>query len=72
MRVIQYKFKKFSKIVTKLCIFGEIPIYNSKFSNRIFTNIQHIFLLVAKINQWTTIQILPACTLTRPMVMKII
>ena len=50
MRVIQYKFKKFSKIVTKLCIFGKIPIYNSKFSNRIFTNIQHIFLLVAKEN----------------------
>jgi hypothetical protein len=50
MEVIQYKFKKFSKIVAKLCILGEIPIYNSKFSNRIFTNIQHLFLLVAKEN----------------------
>lgn len=50
MEVIHYKFKKFSKIVTKLCIFGEIPIYNSKYSNRIFTNIQHLFLLIAKEN----------------------
>ena len=50
MSVIQYKFKKFSKIVTKLCIFGEIQVYNSKYSNRIFTNIQHLFLLVAKEN----------------------
>ena len=50
MGVIQFKFKKFSKIVTKLCVFGEIPVYNSKFSNKIFTNIQHLFLLVAKEN----------------------
>ena len=50
MDVIYYKFKKFSKIVTKLCILGEIPVYNSKYSNKIFTNIQHLFLLVAKEN----------------------
>jgi len=50
MEVIHYKFKKFSKIVAKLCIFGEIPVYFSKFSNKIFTNIQHLFLLVAKEN----------------------
>ena len=48
MDVITYKFKKFSKIVSKLCIAGEIPLYNSKFSNKIFTNVQHLFLLVAK------------------------
>ena len=48
MKVIQYKFKKFSKIVGDLCVLGEVPIYNSKFSNKIFTNIQHLFLLVAK------------------------
>ncbi|MBU0459534.1 MAG: IS5 family transposase [Nanoarchaeota archaeon] len=48
MKVIQFKFKKFSKIVKKLCVFGEVQIYNSKYSNRIFTNIQHLFLLVAK------------------------
>ena len=50
MEVIQYKFKKFSKIVAKLCVFGEIQVYNSKYSNRIFTNIQHLFLLIAKEN----------------------
>ena len=50
MDVIPYKFKKFSKIVSKLCILGGIPAYNSKFSNKIFTNIQHLFLLVAKEN----------------------
>ena len=48
MRVIQYKLKKFSKIVGDLCVLGEVPVYNSKFSNKIFTNIQHLFLLVAK------------------------
>jgi len=48
MSVIQYKFKKFSKIVTELCVLGTIPVYNSKYSNCIFTNIQHLFLLVAK------------------------
>jgi|TARA_B100000959_G_scaffold273418_1_gene323916 hypothetical protein len=54
MDVIPYKLKKFSKIVNKLCIFGEIPIYNSKYSNRIFTNIQHLFLLVSKENTGNT------------------
>ena len=48
--VIHYKLKKFSKIVEKLCIFGRIPKYNSKYSNKIFTNIQHLFLLIAKEN----------------------
>jgi hypothetical protein len=48
MRVIPYKFKKFSKIVRDLCVLGEVPVYNSRFSNRIFTNVQHLFLLVAK------------------------
>ena len=48
MAIIRYKFKKFSKMVKKLCVLGEVPIYNSKYSNRIFTNIQHLFLLVAK------------------------
>jgi len=50
MEIITYKFKKFSKIVNKLCVFGEIPLYFSKFSNKIFTNIQHLFLLIAKEN----------------------
>lgn len=50
MDIIHYKLKKFSKIVSKLCILGEVPIYNSKYSNKIFTNIQHLFLLVVKEN----------------------
>ena len=48
MEVIHYKFKKFSKIVKQLCVFAEIQIYNSKYSNKLFTNVQHLFLLVAK------------------------
>lgn len=48
MDVIKFKFKKFSKIVGELCVLGTIPVYNSKYSNRIFTNVQHLFLLVAK------------------------
>jgi hypothetical protein len=48
MRVIPFKFKKFSNIVDDLCVLEEVPIYNSRFSNKIFTNIQHLFLLIAK------------------------
>ncbi len=48
MDVIPFKLKKFSKIVKKLCIDGQIPLYNSRFSNKIFTNVQHLYLLVAK------------------------
>ena len=50
MDIISYKFKKFSKIVSDLCILGRIPAYNSKYSNKIFSNVQHLFLLVAKEN----------------------
>ncbi len=49
-KIIQFKFKKFSKIVKDLCVFGEVPVYFSKYSNKIYTNIQHLFLLVAKEN----------------------
>ena len=48
MDIIQYKYKKFSKIVKQLCVLGNIPTYFSHYSNKIFTNIQHLFLLVAK------------------------
>ena len=50
MDVIKYKFKKFSKIVSKICIELQIPTYNSKFSNKIFTNMQHLFLYLIKEN----------------------
>jgi hypothetical protein len=48
MDVIPHKLKKFSKIVDKLCVLGNVPLYNSKFSNKIFDNVQHLFLLVVK------------------------
>lgn len=51
MRVIQYKFKKFSKIVANLCKEYKIPVYGSKYSNKIFTNLQHLFLLICKEHQ---------------------
>ena len=58
MDVIPYKLKKFSKIVSKLCIQAQIPVYNSKYSNKIFTNIQHLYLLVAKNIQTSIIEVL--------------
>ena len=48
--VVKFKFKKFSKIVAKLCKEGQIPLYNSKYSNKIFSNVQHLFLLVTMAN----------------------
>jgi len=50
MSVIQYKFKKFSKIVNKLCIWGEIPKYFRVVQKKTYDNYQHLFLLVAKEN----------------------
>lgn len=47
-KVIQYKFKKFSKIVDKLCLQANIPIYFRYVQKKTFTNYQHLFLLVAK------------------------
>jgi len=48
MEVVSHKFKKFSLIVQNLCQKAQIPLYTSRFSNKIFTNVQHLFLLVAK------------------------
>ncbi len=48
MEVISYKFKKFSLIVQDLCQRAQIYLYNSRFSKKIFTNVQHLFLLIAK------------------------
>jgi len=50
MDVITHKFKKFSKIVKNICAEAQIPLYNSRFSNKIFSNVQHLFLYVAKEN----------------------
>jgi hypothetical protein len=50
MEVIQYKFKKFSKIVDKICALAQIPKYFQIVQKKTFDNYQHIFLLVAKEN----------------------
>lgn len=44
--VITHKFKKFSKITNELCKRLKLPLYNSRYSNKIFTNPQKLFLLV--------------------------
>ena len=50
MEVIHYKFKKFSKIVDKLCILAQIPKYFRIVQKKTYDNYQHLFLLVAKEN----------------------
>lgn len=46
--IIKKIFKKFFKIVVKLCVECKIPLYFSKFCNKIYTNVQHLYLLVAQ------------------------
>ena len=46
--VIKFKFKKFSKIVDRICEIGDIPLYFRYVQKKTYTNYQHIFLLVAK------------------------
>lgn len=46
--VVKFKFKKFSKIVTRLCESAKIPLYSHFRANKTYTNFQHLFLLVAK------------------------
>jgi hypothetical protein len=48
MEVIQFKFKKFSKIVTDLCESAQIPKYFRYVQKKTYTNHQHLFLLIAK------------------------
>ena len=48
MDVIKSKFKKFSKIVNKLCEIGEIPKYFHHIQKKTYDNQQHLFLLIAK------------------------
>jgi hypothetical protein len=48
MDVIKSKFKKFSKIVNKLCENGKIPKYFHHVQKKTYDNQQHLFLLVAK------------------------
>lgn len=46
--VISNKFKKFSKIVERLCAHANIPQYFRYVQKKTFNNQQHLFLLVAK------------------------
>jgi hypothetical protein len=46
--VVQYKFKKFSKIVDTLCLQAQIPKYFRYVQKKMYTNHQLLFLLVAK------------------------
>jgi hypothetical protein len=48
MIIIKNKFKKVADFCYELFRIAELPIYFHKFSNKIYTNFQHIFLLVYK------------------------
>ena len=48
MEIISFKFKKVADFVYELCRFGEVPLYFSKYSNKLYSNYQHLFLLVYK------------------------
>ena len=48
MKIIINKFKKVADFCYELFQIAEIPIHFSKYSNKIFTNFQHLFLLVYK------------------------
>lgn len=48
VRIIKRKFKKFSKIVDKLCKQAQIPMYFRYVQKKTYTNYQHLFLLVVK------------------------
>jgi hypothetical protein len=48
VEVINYKFKKFSVIVERLCAQAEIPKYFHYVQKKTFDNYQHLFLLVVK------------------------
>jgi len=50
-KIITYKFKKFSKIVSKLCVEAQIPQYFRYVQKKTYTNYQHLFLLVVKEQQ---------------------
>ena len=50
MDVIEFKFKKFSKIVDRICEFAQIPKFFRVIQKKTYDNYQHLFLLVAKEN----------------------
>lgn len=48
MKIIVNKFKKVADFCYELFKIAELPIHNSKYSNKIYTQFQHLFLLVYK------------------------
>jgi len=46
--IIKNKYKKVADFVYKLCEISGLMLYSNKFSNKIFTQFQHLFLLVYK------------------------
>lgn len=48
MKIISSKFKKVADFCYELFRIAKLQIYNSKFSNKLYTNFQHLFLLVYK------------------------
>ncbi len=48
MEIISSKFKKVADFSYELFRIAELPIYFSKFSNKMYSNFQHVFLLVYK------------------------
>ena len=48
MKIIVSKYKKVADFCYKLCQIAKIPLHFSKFSNKLYSNFKHIFLLVYK------------------------
>jgi len=48
MKIIIDKYKKVADFCYKLFRLAKIPIYTSKYSNKLYTSFQHLFLLVYK------------------------
>ena len=48
MEIILSKYKKVADFCYELCRLAEIPLHFSKFSNKIYSNYNHLFLLVYK------------------------
>jgi transposase len=48
MKIIIDKYKKVADFCYKLFRLAKIPIYSNKFSNKLYTSFQHLFLLIYK------------------------
>ena len=48
MKIIQNKYKKVSDLCYELFKIAELPLYASKFSNKMYSQFQHLFLLIYK------------------------